>query len=504
MGMSVCLHARVAVRVLVAARGVRRAGRAGASTRARAPSPWRDWLTAKSTLAVHGSVRDTPALTHSGFAALKVKDAVVDVAARRARRAPRRRHEVARRRHRPAPRRAGARRCSSTSPGEALHRRGYRVAMVEAPLKETLGGGGAGARRRRSSSCRSSIRWRGSGTLAIEHALAARGIAPGLRRRFGFERWPTLPPDGAPPGTGCAPRPRRWPSSAAARRCRRSCAPTSIPTRGRRRAPERLGRRRRRRDRRSSTPTSPTLERRWPAGTRGDEPALRRAAGARASSTRSTATIGARLRAPGRLARRRAVGQPAVLARCAKPTSRTALNGPLDAPAVGTARSEVRLLRYDVTLMRASPTSASACRCSAARAAVRCRCRRSALWPLMWVALVPAAPGRARRRHAEARVPVGLAHRDRREHGRRSTGWTGCSSASATCRAVEALPIMALLVGYQGLAFALFSWGVRRAARPDGAAARAARAAGDGHHRARRCRRSSRTTWPSRRRSSRP
>jgi 23S rRNA G2445 N2-methylase RlmL len=32
----------------------------------------------------------------------------------------------------------------------------------------------------------------GSGTLAIEHALAARGIAPGLRRGFGFERWPLL------------------------------------------------------------------------------------------------------------------------------------------------------------------------------------------------------------------------------------------------------------------------------------------------------------------------
>ena len=31
----------------------------------------------------------------------------------------------------------------------------------------------------------------GSGTLAIEHALRARGIAPGLRRRFGFERWPS-------------------------------------------------------------------------------------------------------------------------------------------------------------------------------------------------------------------------------------------------------------------------------------------------------------------------
>jgi 23S rRNA G2445 N2-methylase RlmL len=31
----------------------------------------------------------------------------------------------------------------------------------------------------------------GSGTLAIEHALAARVIAPGLQRRFGFQRWAT-------------------------------------------------------------------------------------------------------------------------------------------------------------------------------------------------------------------------------------------------------------------------------------------------------------------------
>jgi putative N6-adenine-specific DNA methylase len=66
--------------------------------------------------------------------------------------------------------------------------------MVEAPLKETLGAsvlalGGA----------RADLPFvdpmAGSGTFAIEHALAARGIAPGLRRRFGFERWPTLPPE---------------------------------------------------------------------------------------------------------------------------------------------------------------------------------------------------------------------------------------------------------------------------------------------------------------------
>jgi putative N6-adenine-specific DNA methylase len=30
----------------------------------------------------------------------------------------------------------------------------------------------------------------GSGTLAIEHALAARRMAPGFGRKFGFQRWP--------------------------------------------------------------------------------------------------------------------------------------------------------------------------------------------------------------------------------------------------------------------------------------------------------------------------
>ncbi len=77
--------------------------------------------------------------------------------------------------------------------GEALHRRGYRVAMVDAPLKETLA-----AAILALGGVRGDLPFidpmAGSGTLAIEHALAARGIAPGLRRRFGFERWPTLPP----------------------------------------------------------------------------------------------------------------------------------------------------------------------------------------------------------------------------------------------------------------------------------------------------------------------
>jgi 23S rRNA G2445 N2-methylase RlmL len=196
MGMRVCLHARVAVRVLVELGTFEAADAPSLYAGARAIR-WTDWLTAKSAFAVHASVRDTPALTHSGFVALKVKDAVAD-ALRDA---------------------LGARPDVDTkSPdvgivlhlaagkaglfldlaGEPLHRRGYRVAMVEAPLKETLAaavlllGGADGEAPFVDPMC-------GSGTLAIEHALAARGIAPGLRRRFGFERWPTLTPEALAP-----------------------------------------------------------------------------------------------------------------------------------------------------------------------------------------------------------------------------------------------------------------------------------------------------------------
>lgn len=80
---------------------------------------------------------------------------------------------------------------SADSSGPLLHRRGYRQALSKAPLRETLAAGmllGAG--------------WQGdtplidpmcgSGTIAIEGALIARRIAPGLRRRFAFEHWPTF------------------------------------------------------------------------------------------------------------------------------------------------------------------------------------------------------------------------------------------------------------------------------------------------------------------------
>ncbi|HEX3903226.1 MAG TPA: THUMP domain-containing protein [Polyangia bacterium] len=192
MGMRVCLHARVAVRVLLQLGTFAAADAQGLYAGARTIA-WRDWLTTKSAFAVHASVRDTPALTHSGFVALKVKDAIADAL----RDALGARPDVDTK----SPDVAVVLHLAAGKAGifldlaaEPLHRRGYRVAMVDAPLKETLAaavlllGGAHGDAPFIDPMC-------GSGTLAIEHALAARGIAPGLRRRFGFERWPTLPPE---------------------------------------------------------------------------------------------------------------------------------------------------------------------------------------------------------------------------------------------------------------------------------------------------------------------
>lgn len=78
----------------------------------------------------------------------------------------------------------------TTGPG--LHKRGYRVAMVDAPMKETL----AAALVQLSF-------WKtgrlmvdpccGSGTLPIEAAMIGRNIAPGLNRKFTAEDWDSIP-----------------------------------------------------------------------------------------------------------------------------------------------------------------------------------------------------------------------------------------------------------------------------------------------------------------------
>ena len=78
---------------------------------------------------------------------------------------------------------------SFDSSGDLLHRRGYRLAGAKAPLRETL----AAAMLRTSGwDGRAPLvdPFCGSGTIPLEAALIARRIAPGLHRRFAFERWP--------------------------------------------------------------------------------------------------------------------------------------------------------------------------------------------------------------------------------------------------------------------------------------------------------------------------
>lgn len=86
---------------------------------------------------------------------------------------------------------------SVDSSGAPLHRRGYRLASAKAPLREDL----ARAVVRLSgwdTATPFADPFCGSGTLGIEAAMLARGMAPGLNRNFAFESWPTLDPELCP------------------------------------------------------------------------------------------------------------------------------------------------------------------------------------------------------------------------------------------------------------------------------------------------------------------
>lgn len=78
--------------------------------------------------------------------------------------------------------------------GAGLHMRGYRAKSGGAPIKETLAAAIVDVTRARRASlvCDPCC---GSGTLLIEAALAARGIAPGIRRAFSAMHWDSIPQD---------------------------------------------------------------------------------------------------------------------------------------------------------------------------------------------------------------------------------------------------------------------------------------------------------------------
>ena len=157
---------------------------------------WNEWMTPQQTLAVDCNCRDSQ-ITHSHYAALKIKDAIVDQF----------RDETGTRPN-VAPRHPDLQinahivkdHCvlSLDTSGARLHVRGYRSQATEAPLRETL-----------AAAIVDLVGWDsegtfidpmcGSGTIVIEAALKAMNYAPGLLRcgnvasgkpEFGFQRWP--------------------------------------------------------------------------------------------------------------------------------------------------------------------------------------------------------------------------------------------------------------------------------------------------------------------------
>ena len=146
---------------------------------------WEIWFTTRQTFKIEITAQHSP-LTSLNFAALKIKDAVADrFRAKRGERPdvntqwPDVRIYV----------HLTTDSCTlyMDTSGEPLFKRGWREDKGDAPLKETL-----------AAAMLAASGWDthtplydpccGSGTIAIEAAQIACGIAPGIMRRFGFEK----------------------------------------------------------------------------------------------------------------------------------------------------------------------------------------------------------------------------------------------------------------------------------------------------------------------------
>ncbi|MDY7229222.1 THUMP domain-containing class I SAM-dependent RNA methyltransferase [Hyalangium rubrum] len=186
--LRVCLWSRIAMRVLYPL-GEFEAHGADGLYEAAASVPWEEHLTPDHTFAVEATLKDSEH-SHSGFVALKVKDALVD----RMRGTMGARPDVNTRTPDISVVAHLAREKLSLSLdlcGDPLNRRGYRVRPTPAPLKETLAAallraaGYNGNEALVDPMC-------GSGTLLIEAGFIARNRAPGIGRSFAVERWPHL------------------------------------------------------------------------------------------------------------------------------------------------------------------------------------------------------------------------------------------------------------------------------------------------------------------------
>lgn len=152
---------------------------------------WDEHFTAQQTFAVHTTLVNA-ALTHSQFASLRIKDAIVDQFRKRFGKRPDVNAFAPDIRLNLHVQGTGASLSLDLS-GESLHRRGYRTGSGEAPLKETLAAAIvrlSGWLDRRQAEPILLDPMCGGGTLLIEAALMLSDSAPGLlRKTFGFMAW---------------------------------------------------------------------------------------------------------------------------------------------------------------------------------------------------------------------------------------------------------------------------------------------------------------------------
>ncbi|MFH0783824.1 MAG: bifunctional 23S rRNA (guanine(2069)-N(7))-methyltransferase RlmK/23S rRNA (guanine(2445)-N(2))-methyltransferase RlmL [Pseudomonadota bacterium] len=152
-------------------------------------APWGKHLTEETTFAVSCTLSGESSIKHSRFAALRLKDGLVD-------------HFREKTGKRPSVKtdRPGVQfhlhiennyaTISLDFSGESLHRRGYRDASGKAPLKETLAAGIVALSGWLNDAQTLIDPMCGTGTLLIEAALMFGDTAPGLSRQYyGFMGW---------------------------------------------------------------------------------------------------------------------------------------------------------------------------------------------------------------------------------------------------------------------------------------------------------------------------
>lgn len=150
---------------------------------------WQDHLSEETSFAVSCTISGESPITHSRYAALKVKDGIADTFRNQTGKRPSvqtNRPDVQVHLHVDGKTAA----LSLDLSGESLHRRGYRGGAVKAPLKETLGAAIVALSGWMTNAGTLIDPMCGTGTLLIEAALMFGDSAPGLSRsHFGFLGW---------------------------------------------------------------------------------------------------------------------------------------------------------------------------------------------------------------------------------------------------------------------------------------------------------------------------